>query len=158
LKIGTFTDFLDLHLADSIPRVLAKIESAILAIALYHSLLLSITLNQEFNFGHSLNHSSILVKSLNCILNFGDGSGADFSNSLLLMLLKSSILVMLLIKSSIWQCSWSRAWFWWGLSITLYCSQLRVQFWLTLYHSLLLSIESSILAIISWFQQWPHGL
>jgi hypothetical protein len=44
-KIGTFTDFLDLHLADSIPRVLAKMESAILAITLYRSLPLSITLD-----------------------------------------------------------------------------------------------------------------
>jgi hypothetical protein len=53
-KIGTFTDFLDLHLADSIPRVLAKMESAILAITLYCSLPLSITLDRKFNFGNAL--------------------------------------------------------------------------------------------------------
>ena len=40
--LGTFANFLDLHLADSIPRVLTKIESAILAITLYCSLSLLI--------------------------------------------------------------------------------------------------------------------
>jgi hypothetical protein len=38
-KIGTFTHFLDLQLADSILRVLAELESAILVLTLYRSLL-----------------------------------------------------------------------------------------------------------------------
>jgi hypothetical protein len=36
-KIGTFADFLDLHMADSIPRVLHEIETAILVITLSRS-------------------------------------------------------------------------------------------------------------------------
>jgi hypothetical protein len=51
-KIGTLADFLDLHLADFIPRVLAKIESVIVVITLYCSLSLSIA--REFDFGDGL--------------------------------------------------------------------------------------------------------
>jgi hypothetical protein len=57
-KIGTFADFLDLHLADSIPRVLPEIETAILVISN------SLALNREFKFGNALDRSLILVMLL----------------------------------------------------------------------------------------------
>jgi hypothetical protein len=79
-KIGTFADFLDLHLADSIPRVLPEIETAILVIS--NSLAASQSrvqvwqcsrskfdfgdaLDQEFDFGkNSLSLSTALNHSL----------------------------------------------------------------------------------------------
>jgi hypothetical protein len=113
IKIGTFTDFLDLHLADSIARVLPKIETTILA-------MLS-------------NETLILVSSLNHILDFGDGSGVDFSDSLLLMLIESLILAMLSIESSI-------------LVMHLIETLIVVR---TLYHFLLLALYHSLMLSIT---------
>jgi hypothetical protein len=119
-----------LHPADSIPRVLTELRVRFWWQAtLYHSL--PLCLHHSWSWVQFWQCSSIetliLASTLEHLLNFGDGSGADFSggsgadfnDSLLLMSIESSILVMLSFESLMRVM----------LSITLYCSLSRVRFW-----------------------------
>jgi hypothetical protein len=75
-KIANFADFLELHLADTISRVMAQIESAILAItlALYRLSTVSPLSIESSIFAMLLIESSIFANSLDSILDFGDES------------------------------------------------------------------------------------